>query len=392
VSQSVTVVAGVTKAIILSGTDNDNDTLTYIITSNPTHGILGGAAPNLTYLAASNYIGPDSLTFVVNDGTSTSAPATVTINVTEYTLPVAINQLVNAESGIPKAITLSALDADGDSLTYSVVTMPSGNALTGTPPNVVYQALHGWAGTDTFTFKVNDGTNDSNIATVTINVSGDGVNHPPSADPKSVTVEPGGMVQIPLSGSDADNDPLTFVITTPANHGTTNLQGSTVAYTPTPPFSYRGPDYFAYQAFDGETFSASVLVSIDIRPSGANRPPQVYDLNYTVPVSSVTPVDLAGVDWDADPLTYTLITVPVGGTLNGTPPNISYLSSGTFQGVEVFTYKANDGTADSNVGTVTIVVGSGIGPAPAGEDSKKCGSGLMLAMGGFLLLLLRFRR
>ena len=61
--------------ILLTGSDPDGDLITYTVTSSPTHGMLSGTAPSLSYLPESNYNGTDSFTFVVNDGLADSEPA-----------------------------------------------------------------------------------------------------------------------------------------------------------------------------------------------------------------------------------------------------------------------------------------------------------------------------
>ncbi len=67
--------------IVLSGTDEEGDSLTYTITADPQSGTLSGTAPNLTYTPNMNFAGDDRFSFTVNDGTLTSAAATVTIKV-----------------------------------------------------------------------------------------------------------------------------------------------------------------------------------------------------------------------------------------------------------------------------------------------------------------------
>ena len=67
--------------IVLTATDPNNDKLTYVLASQPTHGSLDGAAPTLTYNPDSEYTGPDSFTFKVNDGKIDSNIATVDIQV-----------------------------------------------------------------------------------------------------------------------------------------------------------------------------------------------------------------------------------------------------------------------------------------------------------------------
>lgn len=69
----------------LEATDADvSDTLTYTVTSNPSHGTLSGTAPNLQYQPQTGYSGSDSFTYVANDGISDSDPSTVSIEITDY--------------------------------------------------------------------------------------------------------------------------------------------------------------------------------------------------------------------------------------------------------------------------------------------------------------------
>ncbi|MCX5999225.1 MAG: Ig-like domain-containing protein [Chloroflexi bacterium] len=88
----------------------------------------------------------------------------------QNTPPVANDQVVYGLQNQPKSITLTASDVDGDPLTYSIVTGPSHGTLSGSAPNLTYIPNAGYYGTDSFTFKANDGIADSNIATVSITV------------------------------------------------------------------------------------------------------------------------------------------------------------------------------------------------------------------------------
>ena len=87
--------------------------------------------------------------------------------------PVANNQAVTVNKNTPTPITLTATDANNDPLTYSIVAQPSHGTIPPTGPcgaARTYTPATGYVGPDTFTFKANDGTVDSNTATVTINV------------------------------------------------------------------------------------------------------------------------------------------------------------------------------------------------------------------------------
>ncbi|WP_309398869.1 Ig-like domain-containing protein [Cerasicoccus maritimus] len=97
---SASVAEGDSVVITLTGSDQENDSLTYSVSSAPSHGELSGAAPNLTYTPSAGYSGADSFTFTVDDGQDISDPATVTIAVIAAPQP-SLNLLVNGsfESG-----------------------------------------------------------------------------------------------------------------------------------------------------------------------------------------------------------------------------------------------------------------------------------------------------
>jgi hypothetical protein len=96
-AQNVTTEMDIDKDIVLTGSDTDvTDVLTYTVDDEPTHGSLSGTEPNLTYIPDGGYYGPDSFTFIINDGYVDSLPATVDITVNEvFEDPFAIEYGLN---------------------------------------------------------------------------------------------------------------------------------------------------------------------------------------------------------------------------------------------------------------------------------------------------------
>ena len=90
------------------------------------------------------------------------------------TAPVATNGTLAVTQDTPASGTLQATDADSNPLTYSIVANGSKgtavvtNASTGA---YTYTPNAGATGADSFTFKANDGTVDSNVATVNVTIS-----------------------------------------------------------------------------------------------------------------------------------------------------------------------------------------------------------------------------
>ena len=77
--QTVFVGFDTSRLIVLTGSDPQNDPLTFSIASNPTNGSLSGTPPSLTYTPSSGFSGNDSLQFTVSDGEYQGDPAEVTI-------------------------------------------------------------------------------------------------------------------------------------------------------------------------------------------------------------------------------------------------------------------------------------------------------------------------
>ena len=79
-------------------------------------------------------------------------------------------QLTVSNADTTVSITLEAGDRDGDPLTWTV-NEPEHGSLSGEAPNVMYHPDSDYQGIDTFTFHVNDGTDDSNTSAVTLVVN-----------------------------------------------------------------------------------------------------------------------------------------------------------------------------------------------------------------------------
>ena len=100
---------------------------------------------------------------------------TAIVGLKPQTGPVAFSQVVNTRADTPVSITLKATSPQGLPLIYTVLTTPTNGVLSGVAPNLTYTPNSGYLGGDTFTFKANDGTTDSNVATVRVTVQGPAV-------------------------------------------------------------------------------------------------------------------------------------------------------------------------------------------------------------------------
>ena len=279
-------------AIALTGSDPDNDALSFEVTAGPAHGSLSGVAPALIYTPAAGYVGADSFSFVVNDGTINSDPATISIDVRPgNTQPIADSQSLAVIHDASVAIALTGSDPDGDALSFEITAGPAHGSLSGVAPALTYTPAAGYVGADSFSFVVNDGTVSSDPATVSIDVQpgdtqpgdtqpgdtkpgdtqpGDtqpGDTQPsntqPIADSQSLAVIHDASVAIALTGSDPDGDALSFEVTAGPAHG--SLSGVAPALTYTPAAGYVGADSFSFVVNDGSANSLDATVMITVQ-------------------------------------------------------------------------------------------------------------------------------
>jgi VCBS repeat-containing protein len=403
VSTALTIAVG--SGVLANDTDANSDPLTAVLVANPTNGTLTlNANGSFTYTPTTGFSGSDSFTYKANDGSLDSNTATVTITVAALNaVPVAVNDSYSTPASTALTIAVGSgvlandTDANSDPLTAVLVANPTNGTLTlNANGSFTYTPTTGFSGSDSFTYKANDGSLDSNTATVTITVAA--LNAAPIAvndsysTPASTTLTIAAGSGVLANDTDANSDPLTAVLVANPTNGTLTLNANgSFTYTPTTGFS--GSDSFTYKANDGSLDSNTATVTITV--SALNAAPVAVNDSYSTPASTALTIAAgAGVlandtDANSNPLTAVLVANPTNGTLtlnaNG---SFTYTPTTGFSGSDSFTYKANDGSLDSNTATVTITV-SALNAAPVAVNdsySTPASTALTIAAGSGVLV------
>jgi len=320
---------------------------------------------------------------------SQSAASDITVNGI-YTLvgncvsnhaPVANNDAYTTAEDTPLTVSAPGVlandsDADHNPITAKLVSGTShGTVSLNANGSFTYTPLPNYNGADSFTYKANDGSADSNVATVSITVTP--VNDAPVANNDAYTTAEDTALTVSAPGvlandTDIDGDALSAVLVSGPGHGTLSLNANG-SFTYTPASNYNGADSFTYKANDGSADSNVATVNITV--TAVNDPPVANNDAYSTKVNTARSVAAPGVlandgDVDSPSLTARLVSGTSHGTVTlNSDGSFVYTPASGFQGVDTFTYVANDGQADSNVTTVSITVDK------SGQKVKITGAG-----------------
>jgi VCBS repeat-containing protein len=164
-------------------------------------------------------------------------------------------------------------DADGDALTAMVVSNAlNGQVVLAADGSFTYTPNTGFHGTDSFTYRANDGTANSNVATATITVSA--VNGRPVARDDRYSTRKNQVLVVRAPGvlandTGAAGSRLKARLVHGPDHGALSLNRDG-SFTYKPKGGFVGQDRFTYQAADGVDASdtASVTISVTGKKAG----------------------------------------------------------------------------------------------------------------------------
>jgi len=308
--------------------------------------------------------------------------------------PGTANQSTNTTEDNAVTVTLQALQANNNTLTFSIVNGPTSGSLGSVSPascsggtctaTVTYTPGADFNGSDSFAFRASDGSVNSNTSTVSVSVSE--VNDSPLASDDSKTIDEDTQLSFAasdLTGNDSagpaneSGQTLTVssVTATANTHGTVSLSSGQVVYTPAG--NYNGPASFEYEVCDdGTTNSAPdskcATGTVNVTVNTINDEPDAVDDATTINEDSgANSINVLGndTDADADTLTVSGVTQGVHGSVTNNGSSVSYTPNANFFGTDSFTYTVSDGNGGTDSATVTMTVNN-VQDAPDAVDDS----------------------
>jgi DNA/RNA endonuclease G (NUC1) len=394
-NQSANTTEDTAVTVTLQALQANNNSLTFSIVDGPTSGSLGSIGASscsggtctatVTYAPGADFNGSDSFTFRASDGSVNSNTSTVSVSVTEVNdspvasddskttpedtqLSFSSSDLTGNDSAGPAEAgqSLTVTSVTGDATTHGTVTLESGM--------VTYTPAANFNGPASFTYNVCDegttnGTPDPKCATGTVNVTVAPVQDAPDAVDDAATIDEdsgANSINVRANDSDIDGDTLTVTLVTQGTHGSVAITGGGTGVSYTPAANFFGSDSFTYTVDDGNGGTDTATVSITI--TNVNDAPVANNESYSTNSNTTLTVPAPGVlsndtDIDSGALSAVLVVTVNHGTLTlNSGGSFSYTPALDYTGPDSFSYRAFDGTDNSNVATVSITINDTVGP------------------------------
>ena len=270
--------------VLANDSDVDLDALTVGSVTQPANGTVVNNGGDLSYAPDPDFFGVDSFTYTAWDGT-TATTGTVTVSVAavnDAPRPAADRPVVSEDGMVAFDPLANDVEVDGDTMNILSVGIPANGSLVANGDGTfTYQPDPDFAGTDTFSYTVGDGTTS---ASAQIRVTVTAVNDAPVAVDDTATVTEGEGVVISVDeilANDVDVDTPHSQLSVEFSSNPTNgdvsvlggastlqsirmLPGQTVVYGHDG--SETSADEIRYRVWDGAAWSntASILVGIEL--------------------------------------------------------------------------------------------------------------------------------
>lgn len=306
--------------------------------------------------------------------------------------PTIMGGAATTTEDLPVDLVVHAADPEGLAVSYRLVGLPKHGTLTGTLPAVRYVPDPNFAGHDEFALTARDGHSEATPAVFSIDV--DPINDPPTLDAiaDQSAARGSGTLSVVLTGvgpgggadEAAQGLTLSAISSRPAHIANPIISGAGSTRTLAVDVDAWAQGVVAIRVMVRDSEGAQVERSFSITVTPVNHAPEALPALYDCDGTPIA-ITLMGSDLDGDPLTYSVGT-PGSGTLQGTPPNLTYVPAAGFDGLDAFYFSVSDGAVTSPQVGVYVQVDS---KPPACATT---GGGVWLAALVLVLVLTRARR
>ncbi|MBT1062760.1 tandem-95 repeat protein [Bowmanella sp. Y26] len=326
----------------------------YTVTSNPGGLTASGASSPLTVAGLTNgtaYTFTVTATNATGTGSASTASNSVTPQAPNSAPTISGSPATSVAQGTAYSFTPTASDADGNTLNFSISTVPAWasfnsntGALTGTPSAEHVGTTNG------IVISVSDGNLTAALPAFSITVTATNTAPTISGAP-ATSIKQDEAYNFAPTASDPDGDTLTFSISNKPSWASFN--STTGALTGTPLKEHVGSSNgIVISVSDGELSAA--LPAFNLQVVNVNHAPTAIDDNFSLPFSldGFYPLGVLANDTDPDDdaLTITFATTSIG-TVTIVDNQLRFSAPDNFNGLVSLRYSITDGefSASANV-------------------------------------------
>lgn len=345
----------------VAASDVDLDALSYRVVTGAAHGVatVDAASGVVTLTPATDWHGSDGFTVEVSDGKGGAATSVVTVAVAAVDdAPVVRPATLETAEDTPATATLPGAEADGERLTFRLLTAPRlGVAELLEPSTGAWRFsprpdLHG---EEALAFDVTDGRT-TVPGVVTLRVTP--VNDAPTLAGLELSTPEDRPVEGRLQGADVDGDALTFLVDGRTSGGRAVMVDASegrVRFEPARDFEGRAS--FNVVASDGKLRSPPVTVTVTVE--GRNDAPVASDSTLSLDEDEPLRGTLLASDVDGDALTYRVVAPPAHGAVTLRDPRVGafdYLPAPNYAGTDAFQFSVADPAGATSSAKVRLIV------------------------------------
>ncbi len=347
----------------VTASDVDKDVLTFRVKKPPQHGDADVDADDgtLHYTPAADWNGEDSFVVAVSDG-FLEADATVKAAVApEPDAPVVDLRPLETAEDEHGSLTLTAVDPDGDDVTFRVVTQARIGAaeVESDGKTLLFTPKPDENGEDRLVLEASDG---KNRVRAVLPVLVAPRNDPPTVDDASLKTLEERPVTLALSAHDKDGDPVTLTLDKASvKKGTADvsLAGSVLRVAPAKDFA----GTLEVKVIPSDPSGPGAPGKITVTVENVNDAPVVKDTAVRAAPGKAVSGRIAASDVDAgDELTFSVAVPPRHGTVKLDDPRtgaFTFTAGTDARGEDSFRIRVKDKAGASAVAVVHVSVGGG---------------------------------
>ena len=338
-----------------TGVDVDGSALVWRLLVAPAGMSIDPMRGRIRWSPTADQLGSQQVVIGLTNAGGKSTTQSFTIQVRAIDVPPVITSTPPTQGAAGQAYTyaVSATDADGDPLTYSLTAFDTGMTIDAATGLIQWTPTAQQIGIHIFAVAVDDGQGGTATQNWLVVVGSQPLNQPPIIT-SSPPLAAGLVYQYPVVATDPEGSPVIFSLLQAPGGMSIDSASGLIQWTPTA--AQVGTNNVTVAATDPQGASATQTFSIVV--IAINHAPTIISTPPTTAVPGMTfHYDVHAVDADGDSLVYTLTTAPAGMTIDSLG-RIIWLPQAGDVGSQPVAVSVSDGRGGSDNQQFTLTVGA----------------------------------